>query len=31
MQIINLSQKAWTKKVELALTNGTTLMIESIG
>jgi dynein heavy chain len=31
MQIIQLSQKGWPKKVELAVTNGKILMIESIG
>ena len=30
MQIIQLSMKGWIKKVELAVSNGTTLMIESL-
>lgn len=31
MQIIQLSQKGWPKKVELALGNGACLMIEALG
>lgn len=31
MQIIQLSQKGWPKKVEQAVSNGKILMIEAIG
>lgn len=31
MQIIQLSQKGWPKKVEMAVSNGKILMIEAIG
>jgi dynein heavy chain len=31
MVTIQLSQKAWLKKVEMAVSNGNCLMIESIG
>jgi len=31
MIIIQLSQRAWLKKVEMAVSNGNCLMIESIG
>ena len=31
LQVIQLSQKGWLKKVEMAVTNGSVLMIESLG
>lgn len=31
MIIIQLSQKAWLKKVEMAVSNGNVLMIEALG
>lgn len=31
MMIIQLSQKNWLKKVEMAVSNGNILMIEAIG
>ena len=31
LQVIQLSQKGWLKKVEMAITNGNVLMVESLG
>jgi dynein heavy chain, axonemal len=31
LQVIQLSQRGWLKKVEMAVTNGSVLMVESLG